>query len=514
MGFRKPVLAVQWDRSTVDYLLAQHKGGKNSRIEVLAAGTVDYGGDEQPGSVGETIVQILDTLSVRKVDLVVGLSRVQVDVLPLHLPPASDEELPVLVNNQVVRDAGELAESGVIDFVPTDGDDEDGRSVFAFIVESGTIESIQAECTRASLKPQAILYRPLASIALLRHVVRSSTQTMTVVTLHNQEADVSIVRGDRFVYTRTVRLGKSDNVSDLARKLVVEIRRSLAAASLATDSEDQHIYLFGSRRQEESLVQKLADSMDLPVSLLDPMQTETQLSPMPEQVSCLTPLLGMVMEYDQKKYLLNFLDPKKPPAPPNYWRRAAIYGAAALVVVAVGAYRLWEERAASADELAQLQRSLKHVSGQLQRVKKSQMQVEAVRLWENDNVNWLDELYDITRRFPVGADAMVRRLSASLNGKSGRLDMSVQARDTDVITELGDRIRDPHHAVLNKRVSEQRSSKTYPWQFDTQITLNRRDPDQYRQANGSTSIAAKPIPKQQPESNRPETTQPVSTEKK
>ena len=52
--------------------------------------------------------------------MIIALGRGSVDVIPLQLPPAGDEELPTLVANQVVRDAGEVAETGIVDFIPLD----------------------------------------------------------------------------------------------------------------------------------------------------------------------------------------------------------------------------------------------------------------------------------------------------------------------------------------------------------------------------------------------------------
>jgi hypothetical protein len=51
---------------------------------------------------------------------------------------------------------------------------------------------------------------------------------------------------------------------------------------------------------------------------------------------------------------------------------------------------------------------------------------------------------------------------------------------------MGDQIRDSHHDVRSKRVSERTSSKDYPWQFETQITLRPRSVNQYRGEDAQT----------------------------
>ncbi len=94
------MLAVQWDRSTVDYVLAERKGGQ---VTITAAGSIDRparGRGEQV-SPGELLRDELQRLGVRHPDLLVALGRGSVDVIPLQLPPAGDKELPTLVANQV-----------------------------------------------------------------------------------------------------------------------------------------------------------------------------------------------------------------------------------------------------------------------------------------------------------------------------------------------------------------------------------------------------------------------------
>ena len=293
-SWRKPVLAVQWDRTSIDYVLADRKAG---RVRIIAAGSLKSGDEEQPPSPGEMLLAELQRLGTRRADLVVALGRGSVDVIPLHLPPAADDELPTLVSNQVMRDAGEIADTGIVDYVVLPGAADEPRTGFAFAVDATTIEQVKAEAAKASLKPCEIVYRPLASVTLLRRVVPQSQRTMILVTLHDREADISIVRSGGLIYTRTARLSDTKNVGDIAAQLAVEIRRSLAAASLTTDAEEQHLYVFGALKETEQLVQDLAEELSLPASLLDPLRAEQVEGPTPDRVGRLSPLLGMVYDH-------------------------------------------------------------------------------------------------------------------------------------------------------------------------------------------------------------------------
>ena len=171
------------------------------------------------------------------------------------------------------------------------------RQVFAFAVDGATLEQVIRESSKAGLKPSAVVYRPLASVTLLQRLVPDSRRTMVLVTLHEWEADLSIVRNGSLLYTRTARLVESTNLGDIAAQLAVEVRRSLAAASLTADPEEQHLYMFGLFDDSEQLMQDLADELSLPASLLDPLRSEQVDCTPPESIAQLSPLIGMIHEH-------------------------------------------------------------------------------------------------------------------------------------------------------------------------------------------------------------------------
>ena len=76
---------------------------------------------------------------------------------------------------------------------------------------------------------------------------------MVLITLHDREADLSIVRNGHLLYTRTARLVETNNLGDIAAQLAVEVRRSLAAASLTADPEEQHLYVFGALGRQRTV---------------------------------------------------------------------------------------------------------------------------------------------------------------------------------------------------------------------------------------------------------------------
>ena len=59
------------------------------------------------------------------------------------------------------------------------------------------------------------------------------------------------------------------------------------------------------------------------------------------------------------------------------------------------------------------------------------------------------------------------------------LDLKLQVRDPQTIAAMESGLRDPFHQVRSKRISEIADGGDLPWQFETLITLRRRDRRDY-----------------------------------
>ena len=77
------------------------------------------------------------------------------------------------------------------------------------------------------------------------------------------------------------------------------------------------------------------------------------------------------------------------------------------------------------------------------------------------------------------------------------VNLTVHVRDPVVITQLGEQLRDSYHDVRSTDVAEQSASADYPWQFETRITLRKRDTEEYRKNNPDAppdgNIAVTPV---------------------
>jgi len=157
-------------------------------------------------------------------------------------------------------------------------------------------------------------------------------------------------------------------------------------------------------------------------------------------------------------------------------RWGALGGLGTAAALAGGYFLLsdvWELR----DEVASLQSTLKDTVKVTSKYQEKSDQVALVESWLSDQVDWVAELSDLAARLPDGQDATVRRLTATVNAKgNGALDLSMQVKSQEIISELENRIRGAKYTIVSKQITQNADSQEYPWQFESHIEFPIQGP--------------------------------------
>ena len=189
--------------------------------------------------------------------------------------------------------------------------------------------------------------------------------------------------------------------------------------------------------------------------VIDPFVAVDVAGPlMPENSGSFASLLGMVLdEVRGGAHAIDFLHPRKPPAPPD--RRRPLLVAAAMVVALIlfGGYYVWDQLASVDVENQKLAAELADVKDLVKQAAQKKQAVAAIREWQADEVNWLDELRDLSLRFPSSRDAIVLKMTMSPGrGGGGTIQFSGLVRDPSIVVRMESNIRDSFHEIRSKRV--------------------------------------------------------------
>jgi Tfp pilus assembly PilM family ATPase len=489
------IIAIDWDRHEARCVVASAAGGRLRILTARSVRLVDWteGGESRPDVVGSLRAVLDDTRAGRAVVLV-GVDRANVELMNLTLPPAKPGELPQLVAMQVFRESQTAEDDAIVDFAPfgepgEPGEDRQGvpsaqpTQVMAAVLSKVQMEKIRAACSGAGVKPSRILLRPLAAASLFARRVSPTERVCLLVSPVGNEADLVVLMEGRVVFQRTVRLPDEVGEEPTAQRLAGEIRRTLMVAQqgpLAANPVER-VFVFGGSEEHQQLTEIVAADLGVTVSVVDPFEiTDVPDDGPTERPGRFAALVGMILDESYGAHAVDFLHPKRPPPPVDRRRIVvAAVAAAVLAVVAVG-YYAWSEVSAADEEVQRLTAELKARDDLLKRTTEPRQLVDAIHDWQSGEVIWLDELRDLSLRFPSGRELIVQRMTmASDRSGGGGIEFNGTMRDQEVINRMEQNVRDQYHEVRSKRVQERDQGKGYPWVFETSMSVAGRDKESY-----------------------------------
>ena len=143
---------------------------------------------------------------------------------------------------------------------------------------------------------------------------------------------------------------------------------------------------------------------------------------------------------------------------------------------------MWTTFAEVDAENESLAAELDRLDDQFKRAGKQQKVIEAVRDWGEHDVNWLDELRDLSLRFPSGRDAVLLRMGLShARARRHDIDMVGVVRDPVIVSRIENSLRDKYHQISSRHVQERMQDKSYSWHFESSLIVAQRDKQILRQ---------------------------------
>jgi len=484
------LIALEWDAAEVRLIVASRSGKQPILRQALRAPLVrpEEGEKEEDhtGTIAEAIRTLIRQAGARRSRLLLGVNRQSIDLRQLTLPPCPDDELPDLVRNQAIREFGPAVESSRLDFVPLPAVPGEPRVVIAAALSPDGSSLVERVCAHAGLKPARLLARPYAAGSLLMEQAHADKSPALLVEAHNDEANLTVVADQQVIFSRAARLSSSVD-ADNAAPLIAEIKRTLIAVQNQPPGDRvERIYLCGDPGEDKELAARLNEELELPVDAFDPFHgfalADDLRQQLPPQRGRFVSLLGMIGdEASGHKHALDFLHPRKPPAPERLRKRQLTVAAAVLGVIALlGSWIAYSSFSTINAEIDQLAKQSDELDDLVKRAQQKQVQVPAIEEWKSGEVIWIDELRDLSARFPNRRDAILLRLTLGrAPGSGGMMELQGLVRDPTIVGRLESQLRDDHHEVRSKRVQENIQEKTFTWQFESSLAVSPRSKEDY-----------------------------------
>lgn len=483
------LLAAEWDVGEARFVVASLRG-RSVTIEQLGQVPLSPPDGEGASASAELHQEVASAAfpKASRAKVLVGLSRANVELRQLTMPPAPDTELPELVRMQALREQGFVNEESLLDFIPLAEDPTEARAVVAAAISRDQYAAINAMCTAAGIKPDRLLLRPYAAASLFLRQAANPDQAVLLIDVSLHRADLTVVIDRRVVLSRTVRLPSDDETAALPLgPLLAEVRRSLIAVENQPGGGSiEAIYVFGTAREHQALVEALESELRMPAQAFDPfagvsLKSKVQ-SALPAETGRFASLVGMLLDEAHGSHALDLLNPRRKPEPINRKRLAV---AAAALIAAVGltlGYTAWTKFDEINDDIERLSRESRELDNLLKVAEAKRKAVEEINQWAGGEVIWLDELRDLSLRFPSPRDAVLLGLtmSRSSSNKGGVMEFQGLVRDPSIVGRMESALRDDHHEVRSKRVQASIQDRIYTWQFESSLSVTKRDKELYQ----------------------------------
>jgi Tfp pilus assembly protein PilN len=194
----------------------------------------------------------------------------------------------------------------------------------------------------------------------------------------------------------------------------------------------------------------------------------------PEYPGTFAPLLGVLIdEAAGAAPVIDFLHPRKKPAPPDQRRRYVAVAAAAAAVLLIGfgviQWRLW----GLDSELNQLRITRTKQEKAAKDAAKPIKDAESLDAFAAGDIPWLDELSRLSEKMPPPESAQLTEImaQATTKGGGGRIQINGHVDSSIRVAELEEALRDKRHSVGGKGTDQDLQLERLQWSLGETIVI-------------------------------------------
>ena len=431
--------------------------------------------------IGETLKSHLQKIGAPKSEAIAIVSRSATEIRELTVPPAPEDELPDMIRFQARKEFASLGDDWALDYIPlysagaTEGNatQEPSRTVLAAALTPELTVRLTAICQAANIKLKRILLRPFAALDLLEGNLADGKLRL-IVDQNNETTDLSVVEGQNLLVTRTVRVPKELSADKRSKQLISEVRRTLAFARTATGGRlVEHVVVSGEPARNRHLAGDLSGPLKMEVQFLHPfrdanLETELDVDGVESPGRYMATLGGLVKELSGTRPAIDFLNPRRPIVKQTDYTKYYYYAALAAGIALIALFFSWWKLSQQTNEIVELRAErdrkmrLNEGDDNTPSVEQRLAEVGKIDQWKMEEVNWLVELSEFSKRYLLPDDVIADSFTAALR------------RDSPATIDLSGRIVDD----LSKTAELLGSLSARPYSvepIDTGVDTSDRD---------------------------------------
>ncbi len=464
-------IAIDWDHQQLRFV--KTKSGRGSVVE---AGRIEFDATDTSATRSEQVqAAIRQVLGDSKARVLVALPAGAVEVAALSVPPASEAELPMFVQNLCRQELGIATEDPALDFLAADKNEDGSRSVTAMLLRDEAASTVRGPIELAGATVERIVLRPHA----LAPFLSTGPGVRIALAVGRGQCDMLVVCDQRPVSVRSLRLPPNGAPQQLGRHCIGELKRTIFATLDDASISPVELVVIGEGEVAGEVAKALSAEFGMDASLQNPfevMRAETRA----EDSGLFAGLIGAVSPGFQPP--VDFQNPRRPVKEAGRAKPILIAAACLLALVAGGSWYVWSQFNEIDQENARLEAQVRELNELVEETKPKRALAKSLSSWEAARFSWLDEIRYLTETMPPRSDLTISRLSISGGRRSATISFNGVAKKPDAVDRMEQALRDEHHAPRTPGLRERAGSRQQGWSFKTTMRLLPRTPQEYREA--------------------------------
>lgn len=457
----KRLLAIDWDKKDLRMAVVRTKGG---RAELHKAVSVPLPADlalDNSELLGAFIREAMRQAGMGARHVLMSIPRDQAVLNTLNLPPTPADDLPALIQFQVVKELPFAAEQATIDFAFANGHDPKSPCApLVAAIRNEELEFYRKVAREAGLTIERVGLRPFAN---LRAVIGSQpdmiSRTVLMVEVGPYLTEINVIHQGALTFSRAalVPLPKLDQApqervldsrismmpvldaeqDEITReavgRLMVDVIRSFEAhrATAPHTSVDQ-IVVCGATGLETELAQSLAARFAAKAELFSPDRL-LDLSPQrAKELRGFSAVIGLAVGHARPPLeIFDFTKPKRQVSKRKRQLKkapVAIGATAFVLLLAIGAHVKFVSPALAKAESKRTEHA--RLKAEIATFDEFVAHATSMQDWKNSEQRWPEVLADLSRVFPPDTQACVDRIDLAVRniGKTAKREASLNLR--------------------------------------------------------------------------------------
>jgi Tfp pilus assembly protein PilN len=490
-------LAIRWNGRSLRFVCADADRG--GRLTLVDAGQRLPTDAQTATAAVDLLRQIVQETKCEKQRLLILLGRGAIESTTFDVPPATEDELPLLVRNLAQQNIAGLSEDGPLDFIAYPLRADGSRTVSALSIMSEEQASVRQLREQCGCRNVSILVAPhsLRAFAAASATDTEDAQsvasgwdgltpveTTLLVARGDEQADVLVSTATLPLLSRTIRLPNALPQGEAAQFLIGETQRTLISAGghLAQRTRISRVVLIGSSEATRGLAETFTNHYQAPAEHAEVLSLlagePVELSEGNPDSADYAALLGAISEAARGlRPAVDFAAPKRPQPPRSSHGRWLAALVAVLLVVGGGTSYVWSQFGELDSENARLAVRLQELNELIKDTEARRALITAMTTWEKNRFSWPDELLDITTRMPARPGITVQQLSVSAAGPGTSVaTFSGIGKPPELIAQMERALRDSRHDIRIPAIREQLVGKELQGSFQATLTIRNAGP--------------------------------------